>query len=700
AGLTAPDNVICGAELFISLRANYYEASNPNGLGDTIGFAFSDADSGQQALGMDLIGVFQYPIGEQPTGSGFLPYIWGNTNNPQTATVTIDLAQFPHWQGNGKTVNLLPRLNAAGLLDLWVQDDTGVDYASLHLDYCAATRSEVGEFNYFDDTITDTNPATPSAGLSTYVTGTTTAPIVGVDAPEGVLAHTFTGLTNVCGGLLTMRLRPSGNPVNDTIKLGWFDVNGQPLAPAWSSQLSSQILGWPQTAVDPLEPPEYILTLDLANLHSSPNENGPFTDLTDTMNQYGYLDVIVGDHTSVDFIWLDVVHCCDFDSAIPDVGDAPDSSNNAGLPMLTYSNTVTATFPTVFIDPNSTLYGMYHNNFSAEAWLGTDISGENEADFLPDDDGIPNISAWDNVADRDGADDGVLLATIDLPTCGTTSFDFNVYKNPAGSVGTWYLNVWFDFNRDGDWDDLFTCLDDSNQTVTVYEWAVADHVIVPSGGLEKFTTPSFTAASEAGTQQWLRVTLSSIALPPNALNPTTELGDGRGPIEGFEFGETEDYLIDIPAVAGCGVGADGFVTGTVTDSDSGSPLANVNVAAFRQDNGGNWIPAGGVNTNSSGQYTLTLPADTIYHLYLTQPHGTHQPQFYNGTTIENAGGVYVSACSATSGLTHGMQAAPPPASDYFDFRVSSISHANVDNFWRVSTGGNFNIRLVGHHTES
>jgi hypothetical protein len=101
-----------------------------------------------------------------------------------------------------------------------------------------------------------------------------------------------------------------------------------------------------------------------------------------------------------------------------------------------------------------------------------------------------------------------------------------------------YVNVWFDWNRDGDWDDTLQC----PLVGPAPEWAVQNQpVSAAAPGTLTFTTPPFLpwhqAAGAASPQTWMRITLSE--------QPWQPLGAagyaGSGPLGGYEFGETEDY---------------------------------------------------------------------------------------------------------------------------------------------------------------
>ncbi|HUN22529.1 MAG TPA: GEVED domain-containing protein [Anaerolineales bacterium] len=211
---------------------------------------------------------------------------------------------------------------------------------------------------------------------------------------------------------------------------------------------------------------------------------------------------------------------------IPDLGDAPSSDNNFSQPMSAYPG-VPANFPSVF---SVFVPGPKHLNGSLVAWLGNQISWEDEADSLPDQDTLNNIDPISNNNNQDGFDDGWTLRT--LPACQNTTLNINA--TAVSPVTNWQLNVWVDFNRDGDWADTFTCRDVFGSIQLVNEWAVANQsVSLALGTNALITTPFISDAS--GTQHWVRITLSD--------SPAPLPGDGRGPSSGYDYGETEDYLV-------------------------------------------------------------------------------------------------------------------------------------------------------------
>lgn len=221
-----------------------------------------------------------------------------------------------------------------------------------------------------------------------------------------------------------------------------------------------------------------------------------------------------------------------------DLGDAPDSTNNSGAAMTAYPlggpPGVQANFPTVF-GAGSPPYGPIHLQPTLVAWLGPGVSLENEADIGIDQDGNNNIVPPADGPDLDLLDDAVVVP-LTLPQCRPTTFNYTV--NVATPVNQLYVNAWFDWNRDGDWDDTMTCAG-----VAAPEWAVQNQILAAlPAGLNNVTTPQFLPWHPPGTPNvppiWMRITLSEQPWTPTSGLP----GDGgSGPVSGYQIGETEDY---------------------------------------------------------------------------------------------------------------------------------------------------------------
>ena len=101
-----------------------------------------------------------------------------------------------------------------------------------------------------------------------------------------------------------------------------------------------------------------------------------------------------------------------------------------------------------------------------------------------------------------------------------------------------YINVWFDFNRDGDWEDVLKCPLGPTTTGLAPEWAVQNEKLE---GLQMGLTPLVTRAFRSFSQtpddpMWMRITLTDGPIDPAH-------ADGSGPLGGYPFGETEDYLV-------------------------------------------------------------------------------------------------------------------------------------------------------------
>jgi hypothetical protein len=252
-----------------------------------------------------------------------------------------------------------------------------------------------------------------------------------------------------------------------------------------------------------------------------------------------------------------------------DLGDAPDSTNHAGVPMTAFPPGgppgVMANYPTVFDPATGLPQGPRHSAPDADAWLGPQVTHEFEADLMPDVDGWTNIDPPPDWPNRDEADDGLVPGTLNLHHCQQS--DFLVELNVVGGPASRYLNVWFDWNRDGDWNDVLECPD----ATLVPEWAIQNQVLNYGNGTHIFPTPSFLAFNPE-TPTWMRMTLARELAP---IIPGTSIADGRGPANGYSSGETEDYFLftEEPPPLDWGKWIDGIpwipdITVTVETSDT------------------------------------------------------------------------------------------------------------------------------------
>jgi len=219
-----------------------------------------------------------------------------------------------------------------------------------------------------------------------------------------------------------------------------------------------------------------------------------------------------------------------------DLGDAPDSSNNGGPIMTAYPKGgppgTPANYPTVYGGPALVPVGPIHLNPQAAAFLGNAVSGEFEADILPDQDFVNNIVPATDTPDQDGADDG-LVGPVHLPHCRPGTFQVR-FSWPPGPVVPMFLNVWCDWNRDGDWNDVLTCPDGT----LAPEWA-AQNIPVPQGVPVMPVPVTAWHPSLTKTPLWIRITLAEQPWPP----PGGGVAGGDGPALGYQFGETEDYYL-------------------------------------------------------------------------------------------------------------------------------------------------------------
>ncbi len=222
-----------------------------------------------------------------------------------------------------------------------------------------------------------------------------------------------------------------------------------------------------------------------------------------------------------------------------ELGDAPDSSNSLlSRKMLAYANGTGGSFPTVY-QAGSPPYGPLHRHPQDAFYLGTWASRENEADLGPDDDGVNNLDPRHDRANQDADDDGLQLPVI-MPHNAQTTVDYTItMANPV--IKQIYVNIWCDWNRDGDWNDTIIRADGS----TLPEWVVQDEQpAVPGAGTYTFTSAPFTCWHPTGQDDpqpiWVRLTVSEQSWRANG---GVSLVGGAGPVDGYQYGETEDYYL-------------------------------------------------------------------------------------------------------------------------------------------------------------
>lgn len=222
-----------------------------------------------------------------------------------------------------------------------------------------------------------------------------------------------------------------------------------------------------------------------------------------------------------------------------DLGDAPDSTNHKGVAMTTYDYPVQAKFPTVF--QGNAIHGPIHLQPKAVAYLGSTVTYEDEADQGYDQDPTNNILPTTNIANKDLGDDGVTVP-LTFNNCKLNSFKYDVTVVDP-NVDMW-INVWIDWNRDGDWNDDGTtdlnlnCSTCNPGTGVVNEWAVQNQLLYGlQKGVNHLKTPGFLAWNPSfGNQKvWMRITLSDQPWKGGSG------AGGSGPASGYDFGETEDY---------------------------------------------------------------------------------------------------------------------------------------------------------------
>jgi hypothetical protein len=246
---------------------------------------------------------------------------------------------------------------------------------------------------------------------------------------------------------------------------------------------------------------------------------------------------------------------------LPDLGDAPDSTNHHGVANTAYPGVgVLGNFPTVYQVPAGQAAGPRHDNQTLQALLGNFITPEQDADVGPDADGRNNIlrNAMGMIVDtagQDRADEGWRNRNIRFYNCYRQTLRVRVTRPAGATQNQMFINTWFDGDRGGDWTGGGVCVPPGGGAAQPStEWIVRNYpvnmALVPPGGFLDIDIPTERVHNPTENQpHWMRFTLSEA---PAVTPPGGGLPDGRGPHplgvkKSYTFGETEDYFQIPPA---------------------------------------------------------------------------------------------------------------------------------------------------------
>jgi len=119
----------------------------------------------------------------------------------------------------------------------------------------------------------------------------------------------------------------------------------------------------------------------------------------------------------------------------------------------------------------------------------------------------------------------------------------------------------------------------------------------------------------------------------------------------------------------------GAVTGTITETGTGTPVAGAVVAVMRYDDG---HPYAGTTTDTAGHYRITGLEPDNYFIVSAMPAGTHAPGFYDAaTTIDDADTVTVTAgATTTADIPLPPVTGRPPTATLTGTLTDDIDHQN------------------------
>lgn len=221
---------------------------------------------------------------------------------------------------------------------------------------------------------------------------------------------------------------------------------------------------------------------------------------------------------------------------VAEYGDAPESSN-AGY-AGSYSN-VQGNFPTMHFTQNSPGYGAHALNSQYE-WLGDPDMGDSYS-YEADADDPSDPDGTENLVNEDKYDDGLLginIPLISIPPPARVSLDTTIGANAP--EGKRYINMLVDLNMDGEWGGMAAGGE--------YEWTVKNYEFTQTPGTtETRTLPEFPWSHGylLTPTTWVRVVITREPIDENDFGHDGWDGSGE-----FEYGEVEDYYVQLPPTPG------------------------------------------------------------------------------------------------------------------------------------------------------
>jgi len=231
-------------------------------------------------------------------------------------------------------------------------------------------------------------------------------------------------------------------------------------------------------------------------------------------------------------------------SLTSDFGDAPED-------VLAYpSNGVVGAFPTCITVGTNSWVEHFHQGMDLGPAIDLEVDGNGGQ--------CPGFAPYDDDECFNDGDAGLLIVEsytissgVVVPCAGGSgislgeacdtaywSIDIDIHaNNQSPSQINGYLNILFDWNKDGDWGDTVYC-----GTQMIYEHALQNFVIPfgYSGPVSGLLPPHILIGPNPG-YVWSRFTISD--------SPVGIHWDGAGT---FEDGESEDYLIKVDTASGGG----------------------------------------------------------------------------------------------------------------------------------------------------
>ncbi|MBL4734584.1 MAG: hypothetical protein JKY18_04435, partial [Flavobacteriales bacterium] len=324
---------------------------------------------------------------------------------------------------------------------------------------------------------------------------------------------------------------------------------------------------------------------------------------------------------------------------------------------LAFDIDANATECTNSVDPFVTLNSIVSTGNNAGTWSAStnDPAGNREivgsacltycsSTFSDNTDYITNVT-YNNLNKSSGADVGYADYTSNSTSAiRSSTYTLNVdVKDDAGTF-THYVQAWFDWNRDGDFDDAGESFDLGSQAVGGTPVTFSINIAVPG-------------AATIGTTRF-RVTEDSDGGPPGV----TACASGT-------FGETEDYSIEIVSTSDMTYSASTTIQQNLSEVNAGSAKNEIIGIRVNTTGSANPLEATSFSFTTNG----TTSSDDIVNakLFFTGNGASFMDTNQVGNMIPNPDGTFI---------INGFSKTLLPGANYFWISYDIVTGATITNY--------------------